>query len=318
MPKPPDGARRRVGLIVNPTAGKGQGAVLGERTRRRLVGTGQEVLDLSGRDLAEARAQAREAVEAGAVDVLAVVGGDGLAHLGVNLCAGTDVPLLIVAAGSGNDNARSLGLPVRDPEAAVDLLVDGQIRAIDAGRTTAGVDGGTDRDQSVRWWLGVLGGGFDSIVTERAHRLRWPRGPSRYTLAVALELPRFRAIPYAVTVDDVRIETEAMLVAVANGPAFGGGMLVCPDASYDDGLLDVLILHKVSTRRFLRIYPQVFRGRHVAQPEVQVLRGRRVRLEAAGIMTQADGERFEPLPLDVEVVQGALRVVCPRKTLPPG
>ena len=280
------------------------------------MGAGHDVDDLSGADLEEARRHATAAIEAGAIDVLAVVGGDGLAHLGVNLCAGTDVPLLIVAAGSGNDNARSLGLPMLDPEAAVDLLVDGRVRAVDAGRTTARVDSGADRDHSARWWLGVLGGGFDSIVTERAHRLRWPRGPMRYTVAMALELPLFSAIPYAVTVDDVRIETEAMLVAVANGPAFGGGMLVCPDASYDDGLLDVLLLHKVSTLRFLMIYPQVFRGTHVAQPEVQIVRGRRVRLEAAGVVTQADGERFERLPLDVEVVPGALRVVCPRETPP--
>ena len=302
----------RVGLLVNPTAGKGRGAALGERARRRLVGAGHGVLDLSGPDLETARAMATSAMAAGAIDVLAVVGGDGLAHLGVNLCAATDVPLLIVAAGSGNDNARSLGLPVRDPEAAVDLLADGWIRAVDAGRTTTRADVGADLDQPPRWWLGVLGGGFDSVVTERAHRLRWPRGPMRYTLAVVLELPLFRPIPYAVTVDDVRIETRAMLVAVGNGPAFGGGMLVCPDASYDDGLLDVVILHQVSIPRFLTIYPQVFRGRHLAQPEVQVLRGRRVRLEAACIITQADGERFGALPLDLEVVPGALRVVVPR------
>ena len=130
----------RVGLLVNPTAGKGRGAALGERARRRLVGAGHGVLDLSGPDLETARAMATSAMAAGAIDVLAVVGGDGLAHLGVNLCAATDVPLLIVAAGSGNDNARSLGLPVRDPEAAVDLLADGWIRAVDAGRTTTRAD----------------------------------------------------------------------------------------------------------------------------------------------------------------------------------
>lgn len=305
----------RVGLIVNPTAGKGRGAALGARARRRLVGAGHDVEDLGGPDLEAARARATTAITAGGLDVLAVVGGDGLAHLGVNLCAGNDLPLLLVAAGSGNDNARSLGLPLLDPEAAVDLLTEGRTRVIDAGRATVG-RGGEDDGVGVRWWLGVLGGGFDSVVSERAHRLRWPRGPMRYNVAVALELPRFRAIPYAVTVDDVRIETEAMLVAVANGPAFGGGMLICPDASYDDGLLDVLVLHRVTLARFLAIYPRVFRGEHLAAPEVQVLRGRRVRLEAAGIISQADGERFAPLPLEVEVVPDALRVVCPRGASP--
>jgi diacylglycerol kinase (ATP) len=112
-----------------------------------------------------------------------------------------------------------------------------------------------------------------------------------------------------VTVDGDRQETEAMLVAVANGPAFGGGMRLAPDASYDDGLLDVVILHRVSRAEFLRVFPQVFKGTHVTHPRVQVLRGRTVRLEAPHIVTQADGERFEPLPLDLEVVPGALTVV---------
>ncbi|MEP6800130.1 MAG: diacylglycerol kinase family protein [Lapillicoccus sp.] len=310
----------RVGLLINPTAGKGRGAALGERARVRLVALGFEVHDLSGHDLDEARTRARAALDDGAIDVLAVVGGDGLAHLGVNLCAGTPVPLLLIAAGSGNDNARCLGLPVLDPEAAVDLLRGGRLRAVDAGRiveSDAGAEAGrivwSDAGaEGQRWWLGVLGGGFDSIVTERAHRLRWPHGPMRYNVAVLLELPFFRAIPYVVQVDDVRIETTAMLVAVANGPAFGGGMLVCPDAAYDDGLFDVLVLHRVSILKFLFIFPKVFRGRHVTHREVQIVRGRRVRLEAAGIMTQADGERFAPLPLEVEVVPGALLVVVPR------
>ena len=299
----------RIGVLVNPTAGRGRGASFGARARARLRADGHQVVELSGADAAAARARAESAIAAGAVDVLCVVGGDGAVHLGANLCAGSDVPLAIVAAGSGNDNAREFGLPVRDPEAAVALITEGTVRRVDAGRCR--LADGTDR-----WWLGVLGGGFDSVVSERAARWSWPDGPMRYHLAVARELPTFSAIPYAVTVDGVRHETEAMLVAVANGPAFGGGMRVCPEASYDDGLLDVLILHKISVVAFLRVFPKVFRGTHVGHPRVEILRGRQVRLEARGIVTQADGERFEPLPIDVEVVPGALRVVAPRHTGP--
>src|SRR5689334_7645446 len=225
-----------------------------------------------------------------------------MVHLGANLCANHPTPLAVVAAGSGNDNARELGLPVRDPHTAAALVTAGRTRRVDLGRCTTPTHG-------TRWWVGVLGGGFDSVVNERAARMRWPRGPMRYNVAVARELPVFRPIPYAVTVDGGRQVTEAMLVAVANGPAFGGGMRVAPDASYDDGLLDVVILHRVSRAEFLRVFPRVFRGTHVTHPRVQVLRGRTVRLEAPGIVTQADGERFEPLPLDLEVVPGALTVV---------
>jgi diacylglycerol kinase (ATP) len=292
----------RVGLLVNPTAGRGRGAVYGRQAATDLHAAGHRIVDLSGPDAATAAANAREALDADAVDVLTVVGGDGMVHLGANLCAGRPTPLAVVAAGTGNDNARELGLPVRDPHTAAATVTRGATRLVDLGRSHTA--GGT-----TRWWIGVLGGGFDSVVNERAARLRWPRGPMRYNLAVARELPVFRPIPYVVTVDGDRQVTEAMLVAVANGPAFGGGMRVAPDAVYDDGLLDVVILHRVSRVEFLRVFPKVFKGTHVTHPQVEIRRGARVRLEAPGIVTQADGERFEPLPLDLEVVPGALAVV---------
>lgn len=292
----------RVGLLTNPTAGRGRGAAYGAQTATALYAAGHQILDLSGPDAATAAANAREALDAAAIDVLTVVGGDGMVHLGANLCAGRPTPLAVVAAGTGNDNARELGLAVRDPHTAAAAVTRGAIRRVDLGRCHT-------ENHGTRWWIGVLGGGFDSVVNERAARMRWPSGPMRYNVAVARELPVFRPIPYVVTVDGDRQTTEAMLVAVANGPAFGGGMRVAPDAAYDDGLLDVVILHRVSRAEFLRVFPKVFKGTHVTHPQVEIRRGARVRLEAPGIVTQADGERFEPLPLDLEVVPGALSVV---------
>jgi diacylglycerol kinase (ATP) len=156
----------------------------------------------------------------------------------------------------------------------------------------------------------VLGAGFDSLVNERANTWPWPKGTMRYNLAIVRELPLFRAIPYVVTVDGVRRETKAMLVVVANGPSYGGGMRVAPAARFDDGLLDVMILHEITTVEFLRVFPTVFRGAHVGHPAVEFLQGRRVTLEAVGIVAYADGERFAPLPLTVEVVPGAVTVMA--------
>ena len=303
---PADLALPRVGLLINPTAGRGRGAVFGARAASALSAAGHDVIDLSGPDAITAASRARAALDAYRIDVLTVVGGDGMVHLGANLCAnsprGADVPLAVIAAGTGNDNARELGLPVRSPEAAVGLVTAAQTRHIDLGRclTAAG---------KTRWWVGVLGGGFDSIVNERASRMSWPHGRMRYNLAVARELPTFRPIPYVLTVDGHRHETEAMLVAVANGPAFGGGMRVAPDAAYDDGLFDVMVLHRVSRAAFVRVFPRVFHGTHTRHPRVHIVRARTVRLEADGIVTQADGERFEPLPIELEVVPKALRIV---------
>jgi diacylglycerol kinase (ATP) len=100
-------------------------------------------------------------------------------------------------------------------------------------------------------------------------------------------------------------------VAVANGPSYGGGMRVCPDALLDDGLLDVLVLSEISIPAFLHVFPRVFAGTHVRHPAVEVLRGRRVRLVAKGVVAYADGERVGPLPLTCAVVPGALRVLVP-------
>ena len=302
----PAGARR-VGLVVNPTSGKNRGMSLGLEVAHRLRAAGHEVLDCSDETFAAARDRALGAIAQG-LDVLAVVGGDGMVHLGVNLAAETKTPLAVIAAGTGNDVARGLGLPVHDPVRAADLVTTGVPRSIDAVRHV-------DEHGVRRWYAGVLGAGFDSLVNERANSWPWPKGQMRYNLAVLRELPVFRPIPYAIELDGRRIETRAMLVAVANTTSFGGGMRVCPDADVTDGLFDVMIVHALSIPAFLRVFPKVYSGTHITHPAVEIQRARRVRLEASGIHSQADGEMFADLPIDAEVVPGALHVVTPQEVL---
>jgi diacylglycerol kinase (ATP) len=292
---------KRIGLIVNPTSNRGRGATLGAEVSARLTAQGHEVVDLSAASLATARDRALAGIASG-LDVLAVAGGDGTVNLGVNLCAGTQTVLAIVATGTGNDIARSLHLPVHDAAAAARVIDAGTVRAIDAGLHT-------DAGGRYQWFGGVLGAGFDAVVNERANRWRWPRGRMRYHLAIARELPVFRPIPYVVEVDGVRESVKAMLVAVGNCPSYGGGMLVCPGARLDDGLFDILVLHEISTIEFLRVFHRVFDGTHVEHPAVQILRGRQVRLEARGIVSYADGERFAPLPISIEAVPAAVNVL---------
>jgi diacylglycerol kinase (ATP) len=293
----------RLGLIVNPTSGKNTGARVGTDALTLLRAGGVDIVDLSAADALGAAAKGRRAVEEAGLDALVVAGGDGMVHLGTNLCAGTGVPLGVIAAGTGNDIARELGLPVRDAAKSVERILAGHTRTVDAARYVAPTG-------EVKWFVGVLAGGFDAVVNERANRWRWPRGPMRYNLAVARELPVFRPIPYVLELDGDRRETEAMLVAVGNGPAYGGGMRVTPDAQFDDGLLDVLLLHRLPMHEFLRVFPRVFSGTHVSHPAVEVVRARTVGLEATGIVSYADGERFAPLPITLEAVPGALTVLA--------
>ncbi len=286
---------RRIALLVNPTSGRGRGATLLEPLSARLRSAGHEVHVVVGRDADEAFDRVRDQVARG-VDALVAVGGDGLVNLALQVVAGTDVPLGVVPAGTGNDIARALGIPLDDPVAAADLVLRGTTRPIDLGRA----DG--------RWFGGVLGSGFDSMVNERANRMTWPTGRSRYNLAIVLELRTFRPVPYVLELDGEPWTTEAMLVAVGNGPSYGGGMKVCPDADLGDGLLDVTVLGPISKPEFLRVFPTVYKGTHVHHRAVTVKRARSVVLRSEGVTAYADGERVASLPVRCEAVPSALKV----------
>src|SRR6185295_8393678 len=129
------------------------------------------------------------------------------------------------------------GVPA-DPAAAASgiatALRDGTSVAIDLARTV-GTDGET------RWFGAVLAAGFDAIVNERANRMRWPRGPRRYDLAIALEMARLRPRVYALEIDGEDRGFEGVLVAVGNCESYGGGLRILPGADPADGLLDVLV-----------------------------------------------------------------------------
>jgi diacylglycerol kinase (ATP) len=289
---------QRVALLVNPTSGKGRGLREGRVAAARLREHGLQVDVVVGDDGSDAQVRARRAAADG-YDVLVAAGGDGMVHLVLQAVAGTGVPLGIVPAGSGNDFARLLGLEPHQPLAAADQVAAGVVRTVDAARV------------GDRWYAGVLSSGFDSAVNERANRMSWPRGRMRYNLAILAELRVFRAVPFRLRMDGEVVEREAMLVAVGNGSSYGGGMQVCPGARVDDGLLEVTVLGRIGKAEFLRVFPKVYSGTHVEHPAVSVHVARAVSLEADGVVAYADGERVRGLPVDIECVADALRVLAP-------
>lgn len=154
------------------------------------------------------------------------------------------------------------------------------------------------------WFAAILSTGFDSVVNERANALTWPRGPQRYNVAIALELPKFKPLEYHITTDTETFSTEAMLIAIGNGRSYGGGMLVCPHAQINDGLFDVMILEPVSKFEFLKVFPKVFSGSHITHPAVRTFRTKKISLHADAI-AYADGERIGPAPISAECVSNA-------------
>jgi diacylglycerol kinase (ATP) len=287
---------RDIAVLVNPTAGRGRGRRTAAIALPRLREAGCCVQVLEGRDADEASDLARGAVARG-VDTLLVCGGDGLVHLAVQHLAGTDTSLGVIASGTGNDVARYLGVPRQDPQAAADLVVRNRTRTIDLA-VTAGVH-----------FVTVLAAGFDSKVNERANAMTWPKGQMRYNLATLAELRVFEPMPYTLELDGVAHHLDAMLVAVGNGPSFGGGLRITHGALLDDGLLDVVVIRPMSKAKLVRTYPRLFTGSHVGIAEYEHHRVHQVTVAAPGVVGYADGERIGALPLTVDVVPRALKVL---------
>jgi diacylglycerol kinase (ATP) len=297
-------ALKTVGLIINPTAAKGNGRLVGEQVTDELAKHNVAVVNLSGSDESAAVAAATRAIKQGDIDALLVVGGDGVVHLGVNLCAGTDLPLGIVACGTGNDIATTLGLPINDAAAAVSQAIAklDSPRRIDAGKANSST--------GQFWFIGTVSAGFDALVNRRANRMTWPKGQRRYELAMLLELASFKPIRYEAVVDGEPRVIEAMLCAVANAPCFGGGMMIAPEAKIDDGWLDLFIVHKISRPELIRIFPKVYTGAHVSHPAVEIIRAKSITLDSGLMPAFSDGEAVGHSPISVTVEPGALLVLA--------
>ena len=290
-------------LLVNPTAGRGRGARAAQPAAAALRAAGYTVRSVVGVDAEDALTRARQAVAAG-TGALVAVGGDGMTSLALQAVAGTDTPLGVVAVGTGNDFARACGLPLRDPAAAGRLIADAlkgnRVHSLDLGQV------------GDRYFGTVLASGFDSRVNDRGNRMRWPTGRLRYDVAMLLELAGLHTVRYRLRLDDGPWqEVDATLVAVGNGPSYGGGMRMCAGAQLTDGRFDVTVVGPCSRTTLLRVFPRVFSGTHLDHPAVTVHRAARVTLEADGVTGYADGEPLGPLPLTARTVPRAVRVLAP-------
>ena len=284
-------------MLVSPRGGRGRAAAAAPIVREVIERAGHTPVDISGASAEDSAAAAREAVSAGAERVIAV-GGDGTVHLAVQGVAGTGAILGIVPAGTGNDFARAFGLFGHSVEEAAARAL-GPARAVDAIST--------DRQ---RWVTFSVTGGFSVDVNVRADRMRFPRGPSRYTVATLLTMPGLRHRELAVTVDGQRAEYRSALFAVNNTPTFGGGMAICPDADPCDGMIDACVVGPVSRTTMLRLLPKVFEGGHVGHRHVHMLRGRTVTIEGEPMDLVGDGEEIGTTPMTLEAVPNALRVAA--------
>jgi YegS/Rv2252/BmrU family lipid kinase len=274
-------------VVINPVAGNGRAWRVWERARTGIAdGCTWEIAATTR--VGHATELARGAAEAGYERVVAV-GGDGTVCEVANGLAGSTTAVGIVPAGTGNDCAANLGLP-RDPCAAARLAFAGQPRPIDLGHITT--------TTAAAWFVNIAGFGFDAEVTWRLNRLRrLGSGTVPYVIGVIQTLFHFAIPRMRVTLDGRAMDTDVFLVAVANGPSYGGGMRIAPDAAMDDGILDICVVRAISRSDVLRLVPRMYSGGHRDHPAVEFYRCRELLAESSNLVRcQADGQPLGPVP----------------------
>ncbi len=299
--------RREIGKVTaltNPVSGHGAALCAAQVAIARLQHRGVEVIEIIGDDAQDARYLAGAALERG-TDALMVTGGDGVVSNALQVLAGTNVPLGIIPAGTGNDHAREFGIPTKNPEAAADIVVDGWTETVDLGRIS-------DANGVHKWFGTVAAAGFDSLVTDRANRMSWPHGRLRYYIAMLAELSQLRLLPFRLVLDGTReIDEDITLAAFGNTRSYGGGLLICPNADPTDGLLDITMAHSASRTKLVRLFPTVMKGTHVDLDEVTTARAKSIHVECPGINVYADGDFACALPAEISAVPAALQILRP-------
>jgi YegS/Rv2252/BmrU family lipid kinase len=285
-------------LIVNPSAGGGRASRALPAVRSELDRLAIEHEVALTRDLEHARQLATDATERGMGAV--AFGGDGLIGAVAGALSQAGGTLGVLPGGRGNDFVRTLGI-ARRPVPACQVLAAGITRELDLGE----VDG--------RPYIGIASCGFDSDANRIANQTRIVRGNLVYAYGMLRALAGWKPADFRLEFDGSKpLEFSGYSVAAANSRFFGGGMMLAPDASLEDGQLEIVIIRAVPRRRYLLMSPTVFRGAHVRQPNVEVVRAAGVRVSASRPFTMyADGDPIAELPATVSVRRGAVRAIVP-------
>lgn len=285
-------------LVVNSKAGKGRASKLAGKFEVLLKSNSLPYEIINKATYEETFSEYRLSIASGKFEKVVAIGGDGLVNLCLQEVAEQNIGLSVIPAGTGNDFARAVGSHKKSVNEIFNVLCFQDPTTIDLGLVTGAF--------GKRWYVQVLSTGFDALVNNLANRINWPRGQVKYTLATLLTLARFKPIPYELIIDDKQFKQDFMLLSVANGETYGGGMRICPEASNSDGIFDILLVHPVSKIVLLSIFPKVFTGKHVPHPKIDIIRGKKVHL-SANASAFADGEFVSKLPIEITIVKNALK-----------
>ncbi|MCW7942835.1 hypothetical protein AAW14_12465 [Streptomyces hygroscopicus] len=291
---------RQFTAIVNPTAGGSSGVAALLHVARLLREAGAELETEYSRSLAHAQDLAQQA--GGRRRVVIAVGGDGIVGGIGGALSGTGTLLGLVPAGRGNDFARALGLP-GEPAALARILLHNDPRSVD----TVEVESAHGRAVA----LGSVYAGVDALANRHANHAKLLRGAASYYVGGLRAVATWRPADYRVTIDGEVHTHRGYTVVAANSAYYGSGRIIAPDARVDDGLLEVVMIRHAPRRLFFTMMNELRSGAHVHRPEVRILRGKEVRIEAdRPVPYGADGEVDAVLPVTARVLPGSLSVLC--------
>lgn len=292
-------------FVINPAAGNGRGRRNWEQLEPELSRAGISYTARMTTGPGDGQPQTLAAVAAAAPgDVIVAIGGDGTAGevAGglVQSNRASELALGVISSGTGNDLARTLGLP-GDARQAFDVIAAGKKATLDAGMASG------------HCFLNVAGVGFDAAVANAANKSpKFLGGTVPYVLGLLRTLWGYRPVPMELDVDGTVYEGRFLLVAVANGRYFGGGMKIAPQAEVADGAFDVVMAGDLGRLETLRMLPRIYKGTHVSHPKVVIVRARQIGVRVKGeLYCQADGELLPTVPTEFSVRSHALSVLVP-------
>ena len=286
-------------FIVNPVACGGKCAGMFDEVRKYLEEHGMDYEFIKTEAPGLSAGLALGAYERGE-RFLVSVGGDGtLSEIVSAIYDKSDVTLGLLPFGTGNDFARALAIPT-EPRAAARVLLEGETRPVDAGLA------------GNKPFINVGGLGFDVDVVLNTERYKGKlHGMLPYFLGVMRSMTHLNRVPVKLTADGRVVEETALILSIANGTHFGGGMHVAPEADPSDGYFDVCMIRSISLATFLLLLPKFLKGRHVGKKPVVYFKAKEILVECERTPVQLDGELGEYAPVCFKVLKGALKMVLP-------
>jgi diacylglycerol kinase (ATP) len=291
-------------FIVNKRSGNGKGLKIWRKIEK-LLQESQINYQVHFTERPKHAVEIAKEVSSEICNVVVAIGGDGTIHEVANGLIDSNIPLGVIPAGSGNDFARALDIPM-DYKKALERILMGKQRKIDIGRI------GKD------YYVSVAGIGFDGKVAEVNNASKYKQwlnffklGGLSYGFSFLHVLLKYRPVNIEIKVDGKNfIFFNVWLIAIANIPNYGGGIRICPDACCKDGLFDICIVHNMTKWDLLRMFPKAFKGEHVFHPCVTMIKGKQVEVTAnLPVNVQSDGELLTKTPVKVTIQKDALIII---------